>query len=186
MEKIIIGYKKENPGDLKVFKYTNDNCDSVGLDIFTEINPDDYDDTIIVYYDGKYGDLGVGTIGEIDTDFDEPSEGALIEKIKYDEYSREFNFIVRILPESFEINKIEKEKLPNWSKRNNCSSKEEAISLLARKLSASFPININHNKKQLMEFAEKWDIPLNIDLVSQMGKFFDLVDRKQWDSSNCW
>ena len=79
----------------------------------------------------------------------------------------------------------ERIEMPLWRNRDKATTREEAVTYLARAVSECFPYSVNDDRKEVMNaYAEKWGIPLDIDLLERAGGLFNSYDCASWNTSS--
>jgi len=79
----------------------------------------------------------------------------------------------------------ERVEFPLWRNKDKAANHEDAVKYLARAASECFPYSFSdENKAEMNEYAEKWGIPLDIDLLEQAGRLFNSYDSASWNTSS--
>lgn len=199
---IVCGYKKDKPEELVIRTgeailpsypgYSSDKLDdyykareAALLKATKEIAGDSMDVFGSEYHYGSYHCLAVAYVGDGDEDEILILQDEIADRLM-EELVANSNKYMFIRDYSGKFARIE---IPIWESRNEATSQQEAMQYLARAISQSFPLKISDQKRKEMEdYAAKFNIPLNVDLLNQAGNLFNLYDSPSWNSSSkyCW
>lgn len=84
----------------------------------------------------------------------------------------------------YDWNGAKRIEIPIWDFRAQATDREEAMKYLARAISMGFPGTNERLGPEMMEFAKKWEIPLELGLLAQAGTYFNNYDCASWNTSS--